>query len=290
MDLLLKHISEVLGREFTPSRQQGVSGGCINNALMLADAETQLFVKTNGPGTLSMFEAEMDGLNEIAQSGTIRVPEPLCCGVGDGQAYLVMEYVPLTKGSTNSEQLATDLAAMHQIHQSQFGWFRDNTIGATPQINAYENRWVDFWRDKRLAFQLQLAAKKGYSGALQSKGERLLDQLAGFFSTYTPQASLLHGDLWSGNYAYDSQGNALIFDPAVYYGDRETDLAMTELFGGFSADFYRVYNEILPLDSGYKTRKTLYNLYHILNHLNLFGGAYLGQAQRMIEQLLSELA
>ena len=113
--------------------------------------------------------------------------------------------------------------------------------------------------------------------------------MAGFFDSYTPVASLLHGDLWSGNFAFDDQGTPVIFDPATYYGDREADIAMTELFGGFPGDFYQAYNEVYPLDAGYTTRKTLYNLYHIINHLNMFGGAYLGQAQRMIERLLSEL-
>lgn len=236
-----------------------------------------------------MFEAEFDGLNEISQSNTIRVPKPLCCGATNGEAYVVMEYLPINKASGNARQLGQAVARMHQVVQKQFGWFRNNTIGATLQVNTQDASWVAFWREQRLAFQLALAAEKGFGGALQQKGDQLLAKLNEFFESYTPQASLLHGDLWSGNYAYIDNGQPVIFDPAVYYGDREADIAMTELFGGFPADFYHAYNEQLPLDVGYKTRKTLYNLYHIINHLNLFGGSYLGQAQTMIEQLLSEL-
>jgi fructosamine-3-kinase len=192
-------------------------------------------------------------------------------------------------GSTASlEQLGIDLACMHRHRSSHFGWHRDNTIGSTPQINDQTDNWVVFYRRHRLGVQYQLAADHGY-GQLLPAGERLMDRLEQFFTDYQPQASLLHGDLWSGNYAIDETGRPVIFDPAVYYGDREADLAMTELFGGFSPRFYAAYNNTYPLDAGYKVRKNLYNLYHILNHLNLFGGGYLGQAERMTNQLLSEV-
>jgi fructosamine-3-kinase len=165
----------------------------------------------------------------------------------------------------------------------------DNTIGSTPQKNTPRQDWVAFWREQRLGYQLQLAARQGHGGALQRQGEQLLEYLPDFFTDHRPQASLLHGDLWSGNYSIDSQGQPVIFDPAVYFGDREADLAMTELFGGFGAEFYAAYNSSWPLEPGYAVRKTLYNLYHILNHLNLFGGGYLSQAQRMIQHLLAEV-
>jgi fructosamine-3-kinase len=177
---------------------------------------------------------------------------------------------------------------MHRCESGRFGWHRDNTIGSTPQINDPSDDWITFYRDHRLGFQYQLAADHGY-GELMPSGQQLMDCLDQFFADYKPRASLLHGDLWSGNYAIDQNGQPVIFDPAVYYGDREADLAMTELFGGFSARFYAAYNDAYPLDAGYKVRKNLYNLYHILNHLNLFGGGYLGQAERMTRQLLSEV-
>jgi len=215
----------------------------------------------------------------------------VCVGKNHSNAYIVMEYIAIGgSGRKQSiEALGHQLASMHRVTKAQYGWFRDNTIGSTPQINTVNDDWIHFWRERRLAFQLDLAARKGYGGRLQQKGELLLTKLQGFFSQ-PPPASLLHGDLWSGNYAISDTGEPVIFDPAVYYGDREADLAMTELFGGFPASFYAAYNGAYALDEGYAVRKTLYNLYHILNHLNLFGGGYGGQAERMIEQLLSEVS
>lgn len=285
-----RHISQVTGVPFENVRQRSVGGGCINTTYVLSDDRRQFFVKTNQAALLDMFEAEFAGLNEITQSDTIKAPHPVCFGEDGSQAYLVMEYLPTGGGDSQSAlKLGQNLAAMHRVTQKDYGWFRDNTIGSTPQINQPSDDWVSFWRDRRLAFQLELAAKKGYRGRLQQKGELLLTKLESFFSQ-PPQASLLHGDLWSGNYAVTQSGEPVIFDPAVYYGDRETDLAMTELFGGFPASFYAAYNEVYSLDEGYAVRKTLYNLYHIINHLNLFGGGYGSQAERMIEHLLGEVS
>jgi fructosamine-3-kinase len=148
---------------------------------------------------------------------------------------------------------------------------------------------VEFWREHRLGYQLGLAEQRGGPANLLRKGEQLMQLVPNLFTDYQPRPSLLHGDLWSGNYAVTREGDPIIFDPAVYFGDREADLAMTELFGGFSRRFYQAYNEAWPLDKGYQVRKTFYNLYHILNHFNMFGGGYGGQAERMTEQLLNEL-
>ena len=178
---------------------------------------------------------------------------------------------------------------MHKVKQPYFGWQMDNTIGSTPQINDQTHDWLTFWREQRLGQQLKFAAQNGYSGRIQSRGEKLMDELDKLLENHQPHPSILHGDLWGGNAAADENGQPVIYDPACYYGDRETDLAMTELFGGFGRDFFAAYNAIYPVDSGYSTRKTLYNLYHILNHLNLFGGGYMGQAESMIDQLLSEI-
>ena len=176
--------------------------------------------------------------------------------------------------------------SMNGEKSARFGFAHDNFIGTTPQPNGWKVDWIDFWREHRLGFQLQLAEQNGYGGQLQSLGEKLMDALPAFFKDYTPQPSLLHGDLWNGNHAYLQDGTPTIFDPATYYGDRECDLAMTELFGGYSEDFYTAYRAAFPLDAGYATRKTLYNLYHILNHANLFGGGYARQAEGMIRRLL----
>ena len=174
---------------------------------------------------------------------------------------------------------------MHRHTAERFGWERDNTIGATHQANAWREDWITFWREQRLGFQLELVGRHGYTG-LQRHGERLLDRFQVLID-HDPLPSLLHGDLWGGNISYDNTGEPVIFDPAVYYGDHKADLAMTELFGGFGSDFYAAYRAAWPLDAGYPTRKMLYNLYHILNHTNLFGGGYAGQAQGMIERLLA---
>lgn len=287
---IASYIGETTGEPFELHVRSSVAGGCINDAQVLADAKgRRYFVKINEADRLDMFEAEADGLREIFNSGAIRVPRPIGTGIAGGSAFLVLEYLNLCGGHVDDGRLGRELAAMHRHEQPHFGWLRDNTIGSTPQHNAPREDWLGFWREHRLGFQLQLAAQQGYGGKLQKRGEHVMEALENFFEGYQPQASLLHGDLWSGNYASLSDGTPVLFDPAVYYGDREADLAMTELFGGFSPTFYAAYRESYPLDPGYNTRKTLYNLYHILNHLNLFGGGYLGQSERMLDALLSEI-
>jgi len=235
-----------------------------------------------------MFEAEAQGLREIAATGTVRVPRPVCTGSDHSQAWIVLEYLSLgsaTRGAMG--RLGEQLAALHRNTSTYCGWTRDNTIGSTPQVNTPTPDWIEFWRRHRLGFQLDLAARNGYGGALQRDGAELIERLPEFFAGYRPAASLLHGDLWGGNASAGADGAPVIFDPAVYYGDREADLAMTELFGGFPRDFYDGYAATWPLDPGYRRRRDLYNLYHVLNHLNLFGGGYRAQAQGMIRALLA---
>ncbi len=281
------NLSETLGKPITLSRPDSVSGGCINQAYRAQSSQQQFFIKVNGETGLEMFEAEAEGLNELGKADGLRIPKSICYGIAEGQAYLVMEDLQLG-GAGNQAALGEGLAAMHRITAEKFGWHRDNTIGATPQINQQETDWVHFWQAHRLGYQLQLAIRSGAGAKLQAMGEQLLEALPNILADHSPQASLLHGDLWSGNYAFTQKGEPSIFDPAVYYGDRETDLAMTELFGGFSSEFYAAYNNAWPLDRGYANRKMLYNLYHILNHYNLFGGGYLSQAQKLILQLTNK--
>ena len=282
-------IADATGTPFSPQTQRSVSGGCINQSYLLADDQRRFFVKLNDAKRLPMFEAEAAGLQEILASNTVRAPQPLCNGIADDQAYLVMEYLDL-RANGDAATLGRQLAQMHRPPQAYFGGPRDNTLGSTPQPNTQTATWISFWRDRRLGYQLRLAANNGYGGKLQTQGEKLLAGLDAFFTDYQPQASLLHGDLWGGNHGYLADGTPVIFDPAVYYGDRETDLAMAELFGGFAPAFYASYRETWPLDAGYAERKTLYNLYHVLNHANLFGGSYAAQALRMMAQLNAELA
>ena len=180
--------------------------------------------------------------------------------------------------------LGARLANLHRSRVAQFGWHIDNTIGSTPQRNAWSDDWLAFYLEHRLQFQLQLAEKNGYGGNLQLEGHRLLNNLGQFFSGYWPDASLLHGDLWGGNWAVCA-GEPVLFDPAVYYGDRETDIAMTKLFGGFGPAFYEAYNDAWPLSDGHERRCLLYQLYHVLNHLNLFGASYLARSEALLQQL-----
>lgn len=281
------HISRITDSHFEVNNDLSIGGGCINTARLLEGRDgRRWFVKLNRAELLPMFEAEADGLEAMVATRTVRVPKPLCHGVTGGQAYLVMEAIGSGHGADASATLGLQLAQMHRNTQDRFGWHRGNTIGSTPQANSLESDWVRFWREQRLGFQLELAARNGYRGELQRKGTRLLAELARILDGHQPLPSLLHGDLWSGNYSIDEQGQPVIFDPATYYGDREADLAMTELFGGFDSEFYQAYRREWPLDDGYPRRRTLYNLYHILNHLNLFGGGYAGQAERMMDSLL----
>ncbi len=287
--IIAKEISAATNQTFTVHQQSTVSGGYINATYRLENRSGQkYFVKLNDTSKQSMFEAEMDGLNEIINSQTIRAPRPVCYGQANNYAFLVLEYIHFSHQS-RPELLGERLAALHKTAAPYYGWIRDNTIGFTPQKNSRQATWCQFFRENRLNYQLELAAHHGHKGKLQSRGELLMAHIDQFLTDYTPSPTILHGDLWSGNYGFDEQGQPVIFDPAVYYGDRETDLAMTELFGGFSPQFYKSYNNIYPLSDGYSTRKTLYNLYHILNHLNLFGSGYLSQAQQMIDELLSAI-
>lgn len=289
-----RDVSAATGGHFRADARRPAGGGCINSAMVVEGGGKRYFVKLNDARALPMFEAEAAGLAEISRSRTIRVPTAICAGVHGENAYLVLEFMDLGRcDSAGAERLGRALAAMHRVQAEQFGWTRDNTIGSTPQINTRSDDWISFYVETRLDFQLDLAVGNGYGGQLRKKGERLMSGLAAFFVAYHPAPSLLHGDLWGGNHgclrggAHD--GDPVIFDPAVYYGDREADIAMTELFGGFPPRFYSAYREAWPLDAGYGVRQTLYNLYHVLNHANLFGGGYAAQAESMMDSLLAEI-
>jgi len=286
-EAVVRAITQATGERFRIEDRREVGGGCINRAEILRSGDRYYFVKFNDSARLAMFEAESEGLAEIDASNSLRVPRPVCSGMLGDQAYLVLDYLDIGPGSAKADELlGRQLAAMHRTTQSRYGWRRDNTIGSTPQVNSQEYDWVTFYREHRLRFQLDLAGENSTGGSLLRRGEQLLEKLPVFFASYRPQPSLLHGDLWGGNHATLRNGTPVIFDPAVYYGDREADLAMTELFGGYGPGFYAAYREAWPLDPGYRVRRDLYNLYHVLNHLNLFGGGYRGQAEQLIDRLL----
>ena len=280
-----EHISQTLNKPFQILQKKSIGGGSINSAWQITGNDDQLyFVKLNTASLEFMFQVEFDSLNELLQADAIQIPRPICFGTADSKSYLVLEYIAMNS-SGDQRQLGQALAQMHKITAPQYGWYQNNIIGSTPQSNNKHSDWLTFWREERLLPQFKMLHDKGYKNQLQPLSEQLLNNLDSILADHNPPASLLHGDLWSGNYAFNAQGRPVIFDPALYYGDREADLAMTELFGGFSRDFYQAYNEAWPLDDNYNHRKTLYNLYHILNHTNLFGTSYLNQAIGMMERL-----
>lgn len=281
-------IARATGAPFEPQEVRDLGGGCINRAVRLSDGRRSFFVKVNEPSASQMFEAERDGLRALATPGAIRVPTPVTGGQAGGLSFLALEYIPLRPlTEAGWSRLGEQLAALHRATAEQFGWYRANTIGATTQPNDWKDDWLEFWREHRLGYQLKMAERGGLPSSTVHRGERLLERLDGLFAGYEPPPSLLHGDLWSGNVAAADEGEPVLFDPAVYYGDREADLAMTELFGRFNRRFYEAYQAAWPLDPGYGRRKSLYNLYHVLNHFNLFGGGYGAQAGSMIDELLA---
>ena len=262
------------------------SGGCIHESFRVEGRGGRYFVKTNAPEFADAFAAEADGLAALLAAG-MRAPRPLVRGLAAGRAFLVMEYLELGR-SGDWAAMGRELAGMHRATGKRYGWRGDNFIGSTLQTNRELDDWWMFWRDARLLPQLALAQRNRLASRLIDKGEQLADRLPGLLGCRAPVASLLHGDLWSGNAGFCSNGAPVLFDPAVYYGDREADLAMTELFGGFPRGFYTAYAEVWPLDTGYPLRRNIYNLYHVLNHANLFGGAYAAQAEATLDELLSE--
>jgi fructosamine-3-kinase len=277
---------ESAGIDSRGERPRPVSGGDISAAWRLQTASGDIFLKTGPASSFDMFQAEAEGLEELAVAKAIRVPAVHAVGEDGTSAFVAIEWLEFGRqGEAVERQLGNQLAELHRTVKDRFGWHRDNTIGLTPQHNPWSDNWVDFYREHRLRYQLQLAAENGYGGELQSAGTRLLKRLPAFFDGYEPVASLLHGDLWGGNWAACGS-EPVIFDPAVYFGDRETDVAMTRLFGGFGRAFYAAYEASWPLAPGHEQRLYLYQLYHVLNHLNLFGSGYLGRAMQLIQALL----
>jgi len=255
---------------------QPVGGGCIHRCYRATLAHRAVFLKVNEARFADAFAAEADGLAALRGAGCA-APEPIAHGAAGASAYLVMEFLELRSGG-DFAALGRMLAAVHRAEGRAFGWARDNYIGSTPQPNGSYEDWSEFWRERRLGPQLALARRNGYPLDAPDVSQ-LLDG-------HRPVPSLLHGDLWGGNAGFLRDGAPVLFDPAVYYGDPEADLAMTQLFGGFPPEFYSAYG---PLPAGYETRKHLYHLYHLLNHLNLFGGAYLGQVKATLGLLARAL-
>jgi fructosamine-3-kinase len=268
-----------------------VAGGCINQTELITDnTGARFFVKIGRSASLEMFAAEARGLVEMAATATITVPVPICWGQESGRGYLVMTDLDLrsSPSDNNWREMGRQLAALHRYPISpspKFGWHIHNTIGSTPQVNTWETDWTTFFRDWRIGYQIELV-KRRKSNIFRA--EELMAAIPQILAHHHPVPSLVHGDLWGGNAGFTRDSQPAIFDPATYWGDREVDLAMTELFGGFPSDFYAGYNEVYPLATGYDRRRHLYNLYHLLNHENLFGG-YLDRVNATIDRVLADI-
>lgn len=287
-------VMEATRADWTLLTATPVSGGCIHEALKLegedSEGRTTHFAKIAEVERAPLLVAEAEGLAAIAKAGAVRTPKVLAQGGNDERGWLILEWLDLEPLSALSgAALGKALAAQHRASFPRFGWEKDNFIGATVQKNGWHDDWLAFWREHRLHAQLRLAAKNRYPSRMIDRGERLLADCEAFFTSHAPGPSLLHGDLWGGNAAALADGTPVVFDPAVYCGDREADVAMTQLFGGFPKDFLAAYREAWPLDDGYPVRRDFYNLYHVLNHANLFSGGYVDQSAREIEKVLAEI-
>eukprot|EP00741_Cyanophora_paradoxa_P006339 tig00000980_g6145.t1 len=279
-------------------RVRSIGGGCINEAMCIETDAGSFFAKVNGSIGRKMFDAEAVGLKAMYMTKTVRVPEPICVGsLGSGGSFFVM-YLESGSGGGSALQktLGRQLAEMHLAPPvslegygapKAFGFFLDNTIGATPQSNRWHDDWVSFWAEERLKKQLELAEGRFGDGALREKGRALLDLLPALFDGLEVRPALLHGDLWSGNYGVGPAGEPVIFDPATYYGHSEAELSIMKMFGGFSPAFFDAYHAVIPKAPGFEKRMQLYQLYHYLNHLNLFGRGYYGSCVSLLSSLTS---
>ena len=265
-----------------------VGGGCIHSAWRLDGPDGPVFLKTNRTASGWLLEAEADGLAALRDAACLRVPGVLGLGAGSGMAWLALEWLELRPPTPATERaLGEGLARQHLVAGRRFGWHRDNAIGATLQPNAQADDWGAFFAERRIGFQLELGARQGLPRRLLARGASLRARVPALLAGRRPAPALLHGDLWGGNRAADDQGKPVVFDPAVHYGDPECDLAMTRLFGSFEREFYAAYDAVIPPAPGRARRERLYQLYHVLNHANLFGGGYVGQAERLIDGLLA---
>ena len=296
---LAEALVSLFGKTIAINRTDRVSGGDINKAYALSlNNGKRIFMKANAKQNAACFTAEAAGLCAIASTGTIGTPEILCTGTDDGEevgySFLLLKYIESGKPCSDYwEDFARKLAALHNADttdfsdnsassSSRFGFFQNNFVGARPQINTPCNSWISFFRDNRLAPQFK-AADSYFTAHDRELNTKLLDHLEKFLLE-PEKPSLLHGDLWSGNAMCGPDGKAMLIDPACYVGHAEADLAMTELFGGFPQVFYEAYREARPLQLGYEERRDLYNLYQLLNHLNLFGPSYLSAVQSIVAE------
>lgn len=276
-------LRDALGAPVTVQALRGVGGGCINEAAVVDTDAGAFFVKWNRHPIPDQFDREAESLTALRAANTeLIVPQPLVWRRSDGAtpAFLILEYLP--PGSPVAEfdvRLGRGLAALHRNTAPQFGFAHDNYCGTSPQPNPWTGDWVSFYRDHRLRHQVSLASEaRGMSAVDRATYDRLLDRLDELLGSDPEPSALLHGDLWSGNLHVAPDGQPALIDPAAYYGHREAELGMMNLFGGFSQRVWSVYDEAFALQPGWRDRLPLYELYHLLNHYTLFGGGYGSQA------------
>jgi len=283
------YVVDHLGQGYQSARLRRSGAGCINETWELyAKGQRSLFVKIGRKGFGTMYQREYEALIELRKAQKFHVPEPLITGLLEDEcALLVMEFIPLTPVRRSSESMLGEaLAEMHNIVNSEYGLTENNYIGRSIQCNGWSDNWWQFFCERRLSHQLGVAIESGIHQELASQIENIIQRVPGFFMSHQPTASLLHGDLWSGNVSTDSHGTPVIYDPALYYGDPETDIAMSQMFGALGLGVYEAYYGNISAVEGVELRRPLYDLYHWLNHFNLFGATYLGQINRVVKQLL----
>lgn len=275
---LIKNIEQTLNDKILSSHS--VSGGCISDSSIIkCSSGNKYFLKVNHSQPDDMFLKEAIGLKELQKANAIRIPKVIKADSN----YILLECIESsTRKKDFFEDFGVKFAGLHRHKSDKFGFYEDNYIGSNPQINIPDdlekNDWTEFYFNKRILYQYNLAKKNGYADStLTSLIKKLENKISEILKGSEELPCLLHGDLWGGNYIVDENGEACLIDPAVYYGHREADLAMTKLFGGFSSEFYKAYNQAYPLPDGYEYRENIYKLYHVMNHLNLFGSGYYGQ-------------
>ncbi|WP_106404053.1 fructosamine kinase family protein [Paraglaciecola hydrolytica] len=277
-------IAKSIEREFICDDIREITSGQSHKAFKITDGRLRFFVKVNEIAHLGHFKAEIEGLEHLQKTNLFKVPKVICSGVVSDKSFLVLEFLTLQPGNNNNwYEFGQALANQHKNHtQDMYGWQEDNFIGLSPQVNQWHKKWHTFFAEQRIGFMLQLLAEKGH--VLSNNIDQVVESVNRLLAGHNPPSSMLHGDLWSGNSGFHKDKPAL-FDPAFYYGDRETDLAMTELFNRLPDQFYQGYQETWPLNDAYEFRKPVYQLYHVLNHALLFGGSYLDSARSTLKNM-----
>jgi fructosamine-3-kinase len=278
-----EQISQTTQQDFICDDIREIQAGHSHATFKVSGDHQRFVVKTNEKIYLANFEAEAEGLEHLRQSNLFKVPKVICTGVVSNHSFLVLEHVSMTDGDHNDwHKAGQSLAELHKtFSQKMYGWQSDNYIGLSPQSNHWTKKWSHFYAEQRIGFMLQLLYEKGIRLV---DIDKVVDVIKTLLAGHTPKASMLHGDLWQGNLGF-SHHKFVLFDPAFYFGDRETDLAMTELFGRFPDSFYQGYDEVWPVEHDYQYRKPIYQLYHVLNHALLFGGQYLDSAKLTLKNL-----